>query len=274
MKKRVNRMISWSRTSLVASLVLGLAVACSDPAGPGALDQTVSLAIGLTGGPGGAAPSLMAAGLELTDLSGNTLVIESAEIVIAEVEFERVETTACDAEVDDDDCEELETGPYLLPLPLDGSIETEISATVDPGFYDEIELEIHLPDDGDLSDADFIDANPGFENVSVRVTGTYNTQPFEYTSDLDAEQEYDLDPPLEVGAGPVGVTLMFDLDAWFRTGDGTLIDPATANKDQPNEELVEDNIEGSIEGYRDDDHDGVPHDDDDDEHHADDGGVS
>jgi hypothetical protein len=46
------------------------------------------------------------------------------------------------------------------------------------------------------------------------------------------------------------------VDSWFRRGDGSLVDPATANKGGANEDLVEENIERSIEGFEDDDRDG------------------
>ena len=37
---------------------------------------------------------------------------------------------------------------------------------------------------------------------------------------------------------------------------GNLVDPATANADGPNEELVENNIQRSLNVFEDDDHDG------------------
>ena len=57
------------------------------------------------------------------------------------------------------------------------------------------------------------------------------------------------------------VTLRIDVATWFLNAGGTaLVNPATANKGQPNEGVVKDNIEASIDAFRDDDHDG--HDDD------------
>ncbi|MEE9132284.1 MAG: hypothetical protein V3U13_01870 [Gemmatimonadota bacterium] len=273
MLKKVTGVMWRARRLLLGAAVLALVAGCDDgPTGPGAGAQTVSLSIRLAGGSANPAPSLFAAGLMLTDGLGNTLEITSAEMVIRELEFERVETNGCDSELDDDGCEKFEVGPFILPLPLDGSVSTEIVASVEPGSYDEIEFDIHKPEDDDLADFAFIDANPNFADVSIRVTGTYNGQSFLFTSDLNAEQEIELTSPLEVGADPVGVTLTIDLDIWFRTLSGTLLDPRTANKGEPNENLVKDTIKASIDGFRDDDHDGVPHEDDFDEH--DDGGDS
>ena len=50
-------------------------------------------------------------------------------------------------------------------------------------------------------------------------------------------------------------TIQFDLASWFRNGS-TIIDPATANKDQPNESLVRENIKASIRAFGDDDRSG------------------
>ena len=63
-------------------------------------------------------------------------------------------------------------------------------------------------------------------------------------------------------SGPTGVTLKLDVSTWFMNSIGMLIDPSTANDGEPNESVVTANITNSIEGYRDDDHDGVPHGDD------------
>ena len=83
-----------------------------------------------------------------------------------------------------------------------------------------------------------------------------------FTSDLDAEQEIELQPPLTVSAGTgTNVTLRVDVATWFLNAGGkALVDPASANKGQPNEGVVKDRIEASIDAFRDEDHDG--HDDD------------
>jgi hypothetical protein len=253
---------------LAVALVSMLAGCNEDGTGPGNLDgaNTVSLSFGLSGGAAAPAPSLFAGSLELTD-GTNTLVIETAELVLREIEFERVESTGCDSLVDDDDCEEFEVGPFLVSLDLGGGVSQELTAVVDTGTFDEIEFDIHKPEDNDAADFAFIAANPNFDGVSIRVTGTYNGQAFVYTTDEGQEQEIDLTSPLVVteDSGPVNVTMMLDVSTWFENQAGMLIDPRTANKGEPNESLVEGNIENSIEGFRDDDHDGISHDDDDDE---------
>ena len=96
------------------------------------------------------------------------------------------------------------------------------------------------------------------------MTGTWNGEPFVYTADVEAEQELDLSPPLEIaeGDGPKNLTFSMAMDLWFRDSAGNLVDPSTAGRDGENEELVEDNIERSFEIFEDDDRDGDDDDDD------------
>jgi hypothetical protein len=208
--------------------------------------------------------------LEQTD-GTNTLVLEEVQLVVHEVELEG-EDDECeedsadsgDSEDDGDDCEEFEAGPFLVDLPLDGQVETILAIDVPAGTYDELEFEIHEPED---DDQEFVNDNPAFADISIRASGVYNGAPFVFTSDLDEEQEVELSPPLvvEEGAQPTNLTLEIDVATWFVGPDGELIDPSTANDDGPNESLVEDNIEDSFEGFEDDDEDGDDDHDDGDE---------
>lgn len=189
------------------------------------------------------------------------LVIQRVAMVLREIELERQFDDDCDDHLpgDDDDCEEFSTGPMLLEFPVDGSVDQVLSISGVPAdVYDEVEFEIHKPEDDTQEDRAFIQAHPEFERVSIRVEGTFDGEPFTYLTDLNEEQEHALVPPLDVasGSGPVNVTLSIDLATWFRTAAGDLIDPRTANDGGPNEQLVEDNIERSIDAFEDDDRDG------------------
>jgi hypothetical protein len=75
------------------------------------------------------------------------------------------------------------------------------------------------------------------------------------------EQEFDLSPPLTVGAdaaAATNVTIMVDVDAWFRDLSGTLVSPQDGNKGGQHESLVKENIKQSIEAFEDHDSDGEP----------------
>lgn len=192
----------------------------------------------------------------LSDAQGNELIIASVQIVLREIELERVEGACND---DAPGCEDVEFGPILVDLPLDPGAVQRLAVEVPPGTYEEIEFEIHKPDDDDPADLAFLNEYPDFTDVSIRVRGTWNGTPFTYETDLNAEQELDFVPPLAVGeATVVNVTIFVNIDTWFRDANGDLVDPATANKGEPNENLVRDNIIRSIEAFEDDDGDGSP----------------
>ena len=192
----------------------------------------------------------------------NELVIDRAALVLSEIELEGsmsdCDLAASDDEGSDDDgCEEFDAGPFLLELPLDGDVEQVLEVFVAPGMYSKLEFELDKVDDDDAAESAFLQDNPDFDGISVRVEGTWNGEPFVYVQEVDAEHELYLDPPLEVADGGEArnLTLRLDISGWFMDGD-MLVDPSTALAGQPNEELVEDNIERSFELFEDDDRDG------------------
>lgn len=217
----------------------------------------------------------------------NTLVLTSVQVVLREVELERVghdgacadasstvsaSTTASSggaaastgtAEDNgndaNDDCEKVEVGPMLVDVPVTtAGAQHSVSVTLDAGTFEKVEFEIHKPEDDSSGDSAFLTANPGFAGVSIRVEGTWNGTSFTFTSDLNAEQEVELSPPLVVAqSGATDLTILFDVSGWFATSGGTLIDPTSAAKGQPNEDLVKDNIKRSLRAFRDNDEDGA-----------------
>ena len=254
-----------------APLAAVLLAACSDNTG-GRLSLAVSsvrpaavvASAGLSNVAG--SPAVVTAGDSTVITLGNdTIILHRVQVVLREIELKHVEAAACDAIEGNSDCEEFEMGTTLVSLPLGSTAtETMVAVNAPAGMYDKLEFKIHKPESTD--DAAFIAANPNFDGVSIRVTGTYSQagarSDFTYTADLDASQEVLLSPPLTVSDGlAANVTLRVDIANWFLNAGGTaLVDPASANKGQPNESVVRDRIEASIEAFRDDDHDG--HDDD------------
>jgi len=219
-----------------------------------------------------------------TDLSGNTLVIDSVSVVIRKLKLEGGATVACDVddgeddgedslttasdsgdgdmeEHEDGDCGQLRLGPFLVDLPLNGGVSHEFTVTVDTGTYTEAKFQIHKPEGAD--DSAFIAAHPEYAGVSIRVVGTFNGTAFVYTTGVTDVQEVEFDPPLVVSEGGTAFTLQVDLSGWFRTGAGVLVDPNTALGDGVNVNLVQQNIIHSFHGFEDGDHDG----------HADEGGT-
>ena len=253
---------SFFPSAIPLALVAIALAACSDSTGStGDAGVRFNVASRATAIPEAPAGSFAGRSMPVTLTDGtNTLIVERVQIVLREVELERVSDAGCasgSASGDDDACEKLEVGPFLLDVPLGVGATTQFTIAVDTGHYREVEFEVHKASDDDDEDAAFIAANPDFEDVSIRVTGTYNGTAFTYLTDLNAEQELALNPTLVVTeAGATDLTLLVDVDRWFRTGGGTLIDPATANDGQANEDVVANNIEASFAAFEDHDRNG------------------
>ena len=223
----------------------------------------------------------------------DTLVVDSVQLVLREIKFQRTNEDVCDQEdsLDSgslrlafshdgesdgdnndndgendgndghaDGCESFNAGPYLLDLPLGAGVVRGFSVAVDTGSYDQLRIKIHKPENGgsDPKDAAFLAAHPEFDGVSIRAFGTFNGAAFAFTTDLDARQEMDLIPPVIVAdsATNVDITINVDLTTWFSDGAGGLVDPNTGNKGGSNDNLVNDNIRGSFHAFRDEDRDG------------------
>ena len=249
--------------SLTAAALLML-TACSDGTGPANGGLSLTFASDLTGG-AAPAPGRLGGPMAgpITDVDGNVLDITRVQFVLREIELERQEVADCDVVPEPDGCEKFETDPVLIDLPLDGSTSTNISITVAPGTYDEVEFDIHEVT-GNADDAFFLADHPELDGKSIIVVGTYfdgvTTVDFTYESDLNEEQELPLDPVLVIsedeGIAGTNVTLKFDVSTWFMDDTGRLFNPATALVGQPNENLAETNIRNSIKAFEDKDQDG------------------
>lgn len=247
-----------------ALLALGLLAAaggCDDgtrPASPGSISFSV-----VSGPGGGLTASAGPRRSEVLSDGTHTLELTRVALVIRKVELEgsdgprSTSPLASDGE-HEEGLEELEFGPLLVEVPLDGEVDRVFSAVLPEGSYKEVELEIHKPSSGDASDQAFLQAHPEFAGVSIRVEGTFDGAEFVFTQNLDAEQEYGLDPPLVVGpdAEPVNLTLRVDLSTWFARADGSLVDPRTAGPGGASYEVVKENIKRSFHAFEDDDCDG------------------
>ena len=304
-------MRSTTAVTLAASMIV--LAGCSDSgAGTGtAADATVRFNVATSSATAaGAALSLSGDPETFTD-GVNTLVIDTAQMVLRDIKFHLVETASCtddgsdddsngggadstengddhggnsgsdlraagsrvamshDDDGNDDDCDELRIGPYLLDLPLGAGASRAFSIELPAGSYREVKFKVHKATND--SDAAFLAAHPEFGQKSVRVVGTYNGVAFVFTSDATASQETEFNPALVVdGTTATDLTLFVDLATWFLV-DGVLVDPAQANDQQPLASQVKNNIKASIRAFEDDDRDGE---DDHDGHGSDDQGQS
>jgi len=208
--------------------------------------------------------SSVAAGGDSTVIAvGNdTVIVRSAQLVLRQVELKRADVATCDAVPGNGDCEEFETGATLVSLPLGSTaMASQVAVSAPPGLFDKLEFQIHKP--GSSDDAAFIAAHPDFATISIEVTGTYSQagtrSDFTFTSDVDQSQESTLVPAVSVQeGGTLNVTLRVDIATWFLNGAKTaLVSPATANKGQPNESVVANNIQNSFKAFEDENHDGL-----------------
>ena len=188
--------------------------------------------------------------------AAQALVLTKVEIVLREIELRRSDTSDCDLLGENDDgCEEFEAGPVLVSVPVDGSVSQVFSIPIPEGSYNEIEFDIHKVSSGDAADTQFLMQNPAFEDLSIRVEGTFDGQAFVFETDLNVEQQLDFFPALQIDAS-TNITIQVGLDGWFVDAAGQTINPATGNQGQPNEGLIKENITNSIEAFEDSNRDG------------------
>ena len=240
---------------LFALVGWGILGACDDGTGPGG-SVSLSLTVPSSGGTQSvASPALFDL---VYDDGSTTLTLTSVELVLREIELERVDDESCDStfEGEDDDCEEFETGPRVFSLPMDGTTDAVVSISgVPDGLYDELEIEVHKLS-GDPEDAAILSARPDLSDVSIRVEGEVDdgasSTPFVFATGVEEEFEFELSPPIDPSAGAVNVTLSVDLESWFKAGDGSILDPL----DEANRSEIENNIQQSFEAFEDDDGDG------------------
>jgi len=247
------------RTQLTWAALSVLALAACSDNGPEGSTVSLSFTSQAAGSAVPVAPFASAAAPDTLLDGANTLIITKAELVLREVELERVSDDACDELTGDDSlCEKFVAGPILLDLPLDGNVGTEFTIAVDTGTYDEIEFELHKVSNDDPEDAEFRAQHPDMVDKSVRIQGTYNGQPFTYETDLNEDQDQAINPPLVIGDGvtSTNVTIIVDLDVWFRDAGGNLVNPQSGNKGGVNENMIRDNIKDSFEAFEDEDRDG------------------
>jgi hypothetical protein len=188
----------------------------------------------------------------------NSLTINQAEIVLARIELSP--SGGCATTGETDDCDELQVGPTLVTLPVDGTTKVVLDAVVPTGTYSALHAKLDAVTSGDDEPgaAAFLTAHPDFQGVSVKVSGVFTdassqTHSFTFTSAADAEIEAGFQPPVTVGASTSNLTVAVDVASWFKDATGAVIDPTNA----ANAAAIGSNIERSFRAFEDDDRDGI-----------------
>jgi hypothetical protein len=181
-------------------------------------------------GLGSSAPNEMTA-------DGHTLVVTGAAITASELElkgFSSGSGTSGSGSSGSETISKFEIGPVTVELPVTGGTSREIPARIAAGTYDKFEMDVR----------------------TVRVRGTYDGAPFDVTIAVNDELELRLIPALVVtdGSSDTAVKVALDLQSWFRSSTGGVLDPRLAQSDTTVAARLRSNISGSFEAF--DDHGG------------------
>lgn len=185
-------------------------------------------------------------------VESNHVTITEAKMLVRRIEFKS------DLEDDGvaDDSLDFQTDPLVVELNLNGSINEVAVSDIQTGSYDEIEFDVHKPEDNETPpDPDFKIGDSGDERFSVIIRGTFNGQNFVYRSNENMEQELELNTPLVISEDTenLNVTLTVDLSQWFVDENGNELDPTNPD----NENAIDESIERSFENiFEDNDRDG------------------
>lgn len=222
---------------LITFLLLGSLVGCDSNSTSPSIGN-FSLSVQKAGGPS-------------VGVKSDTLSIDTVKIMMKNVELF---SGSSGEEEEQEDSEEVELGPFVINLNLNGSVNTIALANVPEGTYRGVKFEIHrLNRDEAPLDSEFIDSTCGEKGYSVIVKGTYFGNPFIYKSRKSFKQHVFFPNPIPVtNDGLINVTLTVDPYSWF-IQNGAYIDPADPN----NYSLINDLIKSSFRNcFRDDDHNG------------------
>lgn len=205
-------------------------VACSDP-GP-----TRSLSFSVTTKSTASASLPAAPGLSADIIIGsgpNSLTIKSAQIVLSEIELSS--GGACSTMDEHDNCDELEVGPVVVDLPVDGTTQAFLDKVVPAGTYTALEAKLD----------------------SVKVSGTYidatgASHDVTFALGAHAEIEAAFASAVTVDASTSNLTINVDVASWFKDATGAVIDPTNP----ANASSIMENVQRSFHAFEDDNHDG------------------
>ena len=241
---------------LVAVAAAGAVLACESSTGPSS-GSTVSIgfrteagasaSMSAAGADGSVAPGVSAA-VEYSGSNG-TLSVDSTHLVVSEFELSRADVDCGDDREgaegdDDDDCEEFESGPEFIGLPLDGGTTVTVSEEVPAGTYEEFEFEVDDLEDDDEDDEEHRDEQELLqairsqfedwpEDASLRVTGTFTpadsaseARPFTayFEAEIEVEREFESPLIIEEDGDDRSVTVTVDPSTWFELSDGSVLD--------------------------------------------------
>lgn len=235
-----------SRFFGIALLFTFLLTGCGDSLGvDGPGNVTVSFQASESQQASTGAPQMGAAAPSRVTYEGanGTLVLERVLMIVSEMELEHEDGCEDDGSgvQSSDDCEDFESDPQLIDLPLDGSPISVFSALIAPGVYDELEFEVEDLDDEDdhkrevleVLRSEILAIVPDWPSeASLYVEGTFQPvdgDPVPFRTFVNAEIEVELELSQLLVIGDDGVAnrdLLVDVrpDLWFRDWQGGVRD--------------------------------------------------
>lgn len=153
------------------------------------------------------------------------------------------------------DSSNFKTGPFVISLNLNASVNRITSSFIPAGTYDKIKFEIHkLENNETVPDPDFADSNGRY---SVVVKGSYNGSSFVYKSSKSAHQILSFQGNLFVSeTGTSNVTLKIKPYIWF-IDNGVYLDPANPANSNNIDNNIKNNINNNFKAFVDNDRNGI-----------------
>lgn len=236
-----------------APLALAVAfVACQgDTTGSGTPDATagpVGLSFSVPAGP--------AFDRRTETAAGHTLELSQVQMVVSRIRLRLADQTepGCAGPNEQHPCTEFKAGPVLVDLPVHGGLITPVVAELPAGSYRFILINIFPPAGDDAANTAFRTANAWPATASMRVKGTYDGNAFDLYLNVNGEVYNKLDPPFTVTAdskSTFNVTIAVDPQSWFRTKEGTLVDPRALATEAALRDLVAGNVRASFHAFSD-----------------------
>lgn len=191
----------------------------------------------------------------------DTIIVTRAQLVVRDVQIatasancpETAPTTG-----DPNACPTVHSGPYLIDIPASGTANGELTVNVPKGAYSKMRLSLHKVTSNQEEDRAFREAHPDLVNMSLKLEGTYNGQPFTFTSDLNQKLDVAFPSSVTVGESAAMVTVAVDVAPWFSNPQGGLFSPLLAQLPGVLRTTVEANISASLKAFKDANNDGQP----------------
>jgi len=179
----------------------------------------------------------------VTDNAINTLTLDSVKILLKDIKLNVAAAS--------NDSVNFKTGPFVLRLNMNSSVNLISTAYIPEGTYDKVMFEVHKLQDGEIVDTAF---SFGGGRYSVVVYGKFNLVPFIYRSTKSAKQKITFSPGVGISSNTkANITLKVQPYTWFWNGSDYM-DPAVLS----NENDIDNNIKASFKAFKDNDKNGLP----------------